>query len=239
MSPPRRRHDPEWMDRTDNDAADVEEALRDLALSHRRMGGARVMTRALDPWLTASPPKGTLELLDVGAGGADLCEAMIGRARDLGRVLRVVALDRDPAAVEFAARERTAGTGIDFVRADAFALPFRAGSFDFVTASLFLHHFRPDDVVRLLTGFLSLARRAVIVSDLRRHRVPWLFLMLVSRATGYGPMFVHDAPLSVLRGFTPAELLEAARAAGSAQARVARRWPFRLVLTAPVRAPYS
>jgi hypothetical protein len=44
-------------------------------------------------------------------------------------------------------------------------------------------------------------------------------------------MFIHDAPLSVLRGFTADELLAAACEAGDAGARVQSLLPFRLLLT--------
>jgi hypothetical protein len=47
------------------------------------------------------------------------------------------------------------------------------------------------------------------------------------------PMFVHDAALSVLRGFTKGELLAAARDAGVPDATVKRRLPYRLLLTMP------
>ena len=51
-------------------------------------------------------------------------------------------------------------------------------------------------------------------------------------------MFVNDAPLSVLRGFTPAELLAAGREAGAADATVLDRMPYRLLLTMPgAKAP--
>jgi SAM-dependent methyltransferase len=222
------------MDRPDNDPVLLEQALEDLAWSHRRMGGLRTLRRALDPWLCDPriPPR--CDVLDVGSGGADLSRAMVEHARALDRELRVVAVDRDPTVVAFAGRSLRPPDGIALVRADAFALPFRPRSFDLVIASLFLHHFRAEEVVVLLRSFLALARRAVIVSDLHRHRLPWLFLQVAGRVAGRGPMFVHDAPLSVLRAFTPGELLDAARAAGSEGARVARCWPFRLVLTAPV-----
>jgi ubiquinone/menaquinone biosynthesis C-methylase UbiE len=115
--------------------------------------------------------------------------------------------------------------------ADALSLPFAAGSFDVVTASMFLHHFKHEEVVRLLRGFVRLARRAVVINDLRRHWLPWSFVYVVAHATRRHPMFVHDAPLSVLRGFTVTELVRAANDAGADDARVRRRWPYRVSMT--------
>jgi hypothetical protein len=96
---------------------------------------------------------------------------------------------------------------------------------------MFLHHFDHDDAARLLSGFRSIARSAVLVNDLRRHVIPWAFIGLAARATLRHPMFVHDAPLSVLRGFTDEELRAVARDAGAKSAVVERRLPYRLLLT--------
>jgi SAM-dependent methyltransferase len=146
----------------------------------------------------------------------------------------VTAVDRDPAAVAVAAEVHCESDAeIRVVRADATALPFGRGSFDLVTASMFLHHFDHDGAVELLQSFRRIARRAVVVNDLRRHRLPWAFIKLFGFVTRRRAMFRHDAPLSVLRGFTVDELLRASRGAGVEKPRIDRRWPFRLVLTLP------
>ena len=219
------------MDRPDNRPDELEGALRDIRLVNRYLGGSRALLSELRPLLHGARPDRPLELLDVGTGGADLPLAMVRFARRVGRELRVTALDRDPQTAAIAARAAADTPEIRVVVSDACALPFAERSFDLVTASMFLHHFAHDEVVRLLASFRRLARQAVVVNDLRRHLLPWSFIHVVSRATRRHPMFVHDAPLSVLRGFTPRELQRAAREAGASRAMVRRRWPFRLLLT--------
>ncbi|HKQ60445.1 MAG TPA: methyltransferase domain-containing protein, partial [Candidatus Polarisedimenticolaceae bacterium] len=225
---PPRSHAPELMDRSDNPREALAAALRDLRLVNRWLGGRRVLSEAIRPLLLAHPPQRPLRLLDVGTGDADLPLALLELAQGLGRSLEVTAVDRDPQTVALAAQAVRGRGAIHVVQADARRLPFAPGAFDLVTASLFLHHFRQHEVVELLAAFRRLARRAVLVNDLRRHRVPWLFIGLAGRATRRSAMFVHDGPLSVLRGFTAGELLEAARGAGARGARVERRWPYRL-----------
>jgi len=231
MLVPARRLDPEWMDRPDNPPEALEGALRDIRWVNRLLGGSRAFVHAVLPYLDALPDGSTLEVLDVGTGSADLPIALVAAARARGRRVRVVAVDRDPATVRHAAGQAAGIAGVEIVRADATALPFPAGSFDLVTASLFLHHFAHDDAVRLLASFRRIARRAVLVNDLQRHRLPWAFIALAARATRRHPMFVHDAPLSVLRGFTGDELLRAGRESGASTPRVEERWPYRLVMT--------
>lgn len=230
---PPRRFDPEWMDRTDNLPADLIDTLDDIRLVNRYLRGSTILVKAVRPFLSALRPGETLKVLDVGTGGADLPLDLVAYARRLGRDIRIVAVDRDPVMLDYA-REKTAGTPeIEILSADAFELPFPTASFDLVTASMFLHHFGHDDAVRLLAGFRRISRRAVLINDLRRHVVSWAFIGLAARATRRHPMFVHDAALSVLRGFTANELRAAARDAGAVEATVRRRLPYRLLLTIP------
>jgi len=231
---PARRLDPEWMDRPDNAPEIVEGALRDIRWVNRILGGRRALLHSLAALLDELPPDGHLEVLDVGTGGADLPLDMIDLGRRRGRRVRVTAVDRDPSAASAAARFAAGRPEVRVVRANAEDLPFEDRSFDLVTASMFLHHFDHDGVVDLLRQFRRLARRAVVVNDLRRHRLPWAFIATVAHVTRRDAMFRHDAPLSVLRGFTDDELIAAARESGVENPRLERRWPFRLVLTLPV-----
>ena len=228
---PARRLDPEWMDRTDNTAEDLNGALDDIRSVNRFLGGSKIIVTAVRPFLLATRDGEPLSVLDVGTGGGDLPLDLVAEARRLGRRMRIVAVDRDAATLDYARRKTAAVQEIEIRAADAFDLPFAPSSFDLVTASLFLHHFAHDDAVRLLSSFRLIARGAVLINDLRRHVVPWAFIGLAARATLRHPMFVHDAPLSVLRGFTVDELLFAAHEAGAADAAVQSLFPFRLLLT--------
>jgi 2-polyprenyl-3-methyl-5-hydroxy-6-metoxy-1,4-benzoquinol methylase len=236
---PARRLDAEWMDRPGLAADEIEGALRDIRWVNRLLGGRHALLGPLDRLFAATPPDRPVDLLDVGTGGGDLPLAMVRHGLRRGRRVRVTAVDSDPCAVRVAARHAAGCRQVRVLRADAERLPFREGAFDGVTASMFLHHFDHAGVVRLLRDFARLARRVVVVNDLRRHAVPWLFIAAVSRLTWRHRVFRHDSPLSVLRGFTEEELLRAAREADAGRASVDRRWPFRLVLTVAPDPDYS
>jgi SAM-dependent methyltransferase len=221
------------MDRPDNEVDDLADALDDIRLTNRYLGGRRALLRGLAPYLASHTGNARLEILDVGTGGADLPVAMVRHARRVGLEARVIAVDLDPGVTDLAARAVAGHRGIRVIRADASSLPFRDAAFDVVTASMFLHHFDGPGAVRLLAEFRRVARHAVVINDLRRHLLPWGFIYLAARLTRRAPMYVHDAPLSVLRGFTDQELVLLAREAGARELRVDRHWPFRLVLTLP------
>ena len=233
MLVPARRHDPEWMDRTGNTKSQLEGALRDIGAVNRYLGGSRAALHAIAPFLAACPEGGTLHLLDVGTGGGDVPAALASAARKQGKRLAIVGIDRDPVTAAHAHRETAGNPDVDIVRADAFATGFATGSFDLVLASMFLHHFAHAEAVALVREFRRIATQAVIVNDLERHLLPWAFIAIGARLTRRDPMFVHDAPLSVLRGFTKHELHRVAVDAGASGATVTEAWPYRLVLTVP------
>jgi ubiquinone/menaquinone biosynthesis C-methylase UbiE len=223
------------MDREGNTAEDLEPTLRDLRNVNRLLGGRAALLRALRPRIEAAAEGATVRILDVGTGDGDLPRAIVAEATRLGRRAEIVAIDRDP-VVATLARAGCAGIeGIHVVRADALRLPFADRAFDIVTASLFLHHFEDRDAVRVLRELRRVARNAVVVNDLRRHRLAWAFIWLLGKLRMVSPMSANDGPLSVLKGFTAAELLVIGRAAGGDGTSVRRLWPYRLLLEVPGR----
>jgi ubiquinone/menaquinone biosynthesis C-methylase UbiE len=137
----------------------------------------------------------------------------------------VVSLDRVPYHMAAAAPPRVA--------ADALALPFAPGSFDYVASSLFLHHFSDGQAVELLAAFLRIARRAVVAIDLERSPLLHFALPALGTAMGWCAVTRHDARRSVEAAFRASELAALARAAGARSVRVRSFVPwFRLSLVA-------
>ena len=204
--------------------AEALRSLRDLRFVNRWLGNRRSVREAVRPHL----PPGA-RVLDVGSASGDLLADLLTLQ---GGALFAVGLDIK--SLHF----RYAPPGARRVVADARALPFPAGSFDVVTASLFLHHFDADELPGVLAGLFRVARRALVVSDLRRASVPYLFgrasfpLLFRSRVS------VEDGLVSIRRGFTEAELRAAFASAGLPAPRMSRHFPYRLlaVCTRPAAA---
>jgi SAM-dependent methyltransferase len=212
-----RSTDPELLDAV-LPTAEVRRSLADLRLVNRRLSPRRALLDAVAPHL---PPGG--RLLDVGCGSGDVAAYLCER---LGRPLAAVGVDLKPLHLADAPR------AIARVAADVRRLPFADRSFDVVTASLFLHHFDSPEPGRLLRELARVARRAVVVSDLRRARVPFLFGLAAFPLLFRSPVSVHDGLVSIRRGFREAELRTAFAQAGLADVAVRRHFPYRLLAVA-------
>ncbi|MBB4634150.1 methyltransferase domain-containing protein [Longimicrobium terrae] len=222
----------ERMDEPGQDAAELARSLADLRGVNRWLGGTRVVLHHLRALVDAEPPR-RWRILDVATGSADIPLAIARWARARGTRVEIVATDLHPTTLAVA-RERVAG--IPDVRAeaaDALALPYKDGAFDVVICSTALHHFDdPADVAAVLREMGRVGRVGGIVNDLRRSRPALLGAnLLAATVWRTHPVTRHDGPLSVRRAFTPAELMDAARAAGLAGARVHTHAPFRVALT--------
>jgi ubiquinone/menaquinone biosynthesis C-methylase UbiE len=233
MLTPKRIYEEELLDAGVGTDDDVEANLLDLRRINRFLGGTGVVIRALARTLDGKRAD-RVSLLDVGTGSADI-PSEVGRwCRSRGIVATLAALDISERNIRVARTRLGVGEDLNLVRANALHLPFPARSFDYVTASLFLHHFRDDDVVLLLSEFARVARRAVIVNDLVRNLVPYYFIRLTARLILTNWMSRNDGPVSVLRGFTRAELTSLAERAGLSNCRVEREFPYRLSLVAGI-----
>lgn len=210
---------PEMLDHAPED--DARANLQDLVRINRYFGAYGIFRKVMRQ---LASPADRFTLLDIGAASGDMGAALrLSYPRAL-----VTSLDRSTVHLRDAAPPKIA--------ADAFQLPFAAGSFDFVFSSLFLHHFSNEQVTALLRDFRRVARRAVIAIDLERGPLAYYFLPRTRWLFGWRAITINDGPISVQAGFKKDELLALARHAGLEQARVSRHRPWaRLSLVASAR----
>ena len=214
------------------DPVDRERSLRDVERSNVLFGGRRAVMLALRPLFdeirnearSIDPrSRAAASLLDVGTGRADLPWRAREIARRRGLALRTIAIDGAFSLVA-AARHRVN----DAACADAIALPLADRSVDFVLCSQLLHHFDRDRGLALIAELDRVARRRVIISDLRRSWIAAAGFTLAATILRFHPITRHDGRISVLRGFTEAELGGMVVSATGVQPAIRRRLGFRL-----------
>ncbi len=215
----------ELLDDPGADPAVVTESLRNIARANRWFGGAAAVRFGLTCALRDMAPGRTLTLLDVGTGSGDLSQVAVrwGARRGIAIVPFGLELNRAAAAV-------SSQSGLITFVACAGTPPIGDKSVDVVLVSQVAHHLSPASVVHLLRTCDRLARRAVIVSDLRRHALAAPSFWCGARLLGFDAVTLTDGVTSIRRGFSRRELLDFLRRAG-VNGRVDQRLGFRLVAT--------
>lgn len=174
---------------------------------------------------------GRVRILDVGAGGGDLCRELAARLRRDGLTGDIVALDADERAVRWA-EEHDDGAGVTYRRAFAADLVGEDELFDVVLSNHVLHHLSAEEFSALLDDTRRLVAPGGVVAhhDIERSRAAYaLFRAGTLPFAGNllrGSFIRDDGLMSIRRSYTAEELAAAAPAGW----RVRRGVPARLEL---------
>jgi SAM-dependent methyltransferase len=215
----------ELLDDPGADPATVAGSLRNIARANRWFGGTAAMRHGLARALADIPPGTSLTLADLGTGLGDLPRAAGGWAARRGVRLVSVGLELSRVAAALAL-----DGGVPCVVGCAGSPPFRDKSVDVVLVSQVVHHLAEESAVRLLRACDRLARRAVVIADLRRGPLGPYAFWIGARTLGFDRVTVADGMTSIRRGYTPAEFRRLLAAAG-VRGTVERRPGYRLVAT--------
>jgi SAM-dependent methyltransferase len=198
-------------------------SLRNIARSNRWFGGSAALRFGLRTLLSDAAPGSRFTLLDIGTGLGDLPLSAVRWGADRGVSIVPLGLERHRTAAGLAS-----GNGIPTVVGCAGRLPVRPRSVDLVLVSQLAHHLAPPAVVDLLRAADRVARRGVIVCDLRRSVLAAAGFWVGARLLGFDQATRTDGITSVRRGFSGQELSRLLAEAGITSA-VWRRPGFRLV----------
>jgi ubiquinone/menaquinone biosynthesis C-methylase UbiE len=221
----------EHLDKGDYTAEEYEGCIVELQHVNRWLGDASALRNSLLTEIAKRNLPG-FSVVDVGAGSGELLQVIADWARKSRRAAQLTGVELNARSAKAIAERATAFQEITAVRGDAFQLPFVDDQFDYALCSLFTHHFTNADVIAVLRELSRISSRGIYVIDLHRHPVAYFFYTTVGRVFFRNRLIREDGALSILRSFTPEELASLAERAGLKDINVARRFPYRLVLSA-------
>ncbi len=230
----RRSEEPELLDGSIPDIAELRQNLNDIYRLNHLTGTTNRLVRSVTTLLTGVDA--IIQVLDVGTGAADIPIALVRWARKSGREIRVTALDLSSQVVTIAQERVASYPEIELIEGDARRLPFRAGSYHAAICSLTLHHLDEDDAIALLRNLDRVTSRGFVVSDLTRGWVAyWATWLFIHALTG-NRLTRYDGPLSVKRAYTIAEMRRLLAEAGIQSVRVSHEFPWKATITQDKRS---
>ena len=209
---------PELLDTDSGTPAEIATALSDLRNINQWFGGVDT-TQLMISEVAQKAGATCLSLLEVAAGAGYVPVSASARLRESGLKVQVTLLDR--------AHSHLNQNGNSAVAGDALALPFANESFDVVSCCLFIHHLEPSEIIQFVNEGLRVCRTAVIINDVVRDAIH-LALVYLSLPLYRSRFTHHDAPASVRRAYTVAEMHQMLGQTVAARVKIERHRLFRM-----------
>jgi ubiquinone/menaquinone biosynthesis C-methylase UbiE len=195
------------------------ESLGDLRLVNRWFGGVHTTADLLRRAMRAAG-LASASVLEVAAGDGYSITRATAKLKDDNLAVEPHCLDRRGLRGQAHCCERS-------IVGNALELDFPPDSFDFVSCGLFVHHLSPAQVITFVNGALRVARRALLINDLRRSPLH-LALVYAGMPILRSPISRFDSVASVRQAYTPLELHELMQQTEAEAFEIRTRYLFRM-----------
>jgi SAM-dependent methyltransferase len=202
--------------------------LRELDTVNRLLGGHSITLSGIRELVTDKNK--IYRLVDIGCGGGDALKQIAKWARSRGYKIKLTGVDMNADAIRFMEEECKAYPEIDGVVSDYRDYLRSEKTIDIVHCSLFCHHLKDEELDELFRYLEKYASTGFIINDLHRNWFAYYSIKYLTRLFNGSTLVRNDAPLSVLRGFSRAELDFLLQKAGLKNYSVSWKWAFRYLV---------
>lgn len=222
-----RTDDSEIMDDFDLKGDVLIQTLDKIAKINQLLGGNRLTIRSVEKMLKKERSSKLITIVDVGCGNGDMLRRLADYGIRNNWNLKLIGVDANAFTINYATGLSEKYSNISYRCEDIFDESFSEIKYDIVLCTLTLHHFKNEEIFKLLALFNRNSRLGFVVNDLHRNVVAYrLFQMLcfVFRMNG---MARKDGLVSILRGFKKEELIAFSKKLGFKKYSVQWKWAFR------------
>ena len=185
------------------------ELLRDtldkLGNINKWLGGNRVTLNGIAQLLKNKPKDKTYTIIDLGCGHGDILRLVANYGRKHKYNFKLIGIDANADAIAYANELSTDFPELSFESIDVFSDQFEVLDFDIALTTLFLHHFKDNDILNLLKRLSKNANLGIVVNDLQRSKIAYRLFQLLG-LTISNDMIVEDGLTSILRAFSRKDL---------------------------------
>ncbi len=204
----------------------LRKSLDQIALINKHLGGNKATVDGLHTLLHAKPRGSFVTIIDIGCGSGDMLRKVAVYGRENNLIFKLTGIDANEYTVNYARKLSTNYPEISYLKMDVLSDEFSELTFDIVLATLFLHHFKNEEIEILLKQLAGKAGTGIIINDLHRSIAAYYLFKGISIFIT-NPMVRKDGAISVLRGFKKKELLEISKKIRGTVSSISWKWAFR------------
>ena len=181
------------------------DTLDKLEIINRLLGGNKVTIKGLKELLKNKSKNKIITIVDLGCGHGDILRDIAKFGRKNNYTFRLIGIDANIAAIAYAKELSCEYSELSFKAIDIFSEDFKKQSYDIVLCTLFLHHFKNNELISFLKMIIERATIGVVVNDLHRHKLAYYLFKLIGFFIK-NKMIREDGLTSILRAFKKKDL---------------------------------
>ncbi|WP_073083974.1 methyltransferase domain-containing protein [Winogradskyella jejuensis] len=183
----------------------LRDTLDKLGKINKWLGGNRVTLDGVSQLLQYQPKDKTYTIIDLGCGHGDILRLVADFGRKNRYQFNLIGIDANQDAIDYASELSVDYPEITFENYDIFSKEFKNLDYDIALATLFLHHFKTEELEVLLKQLSGKARLGLVINDLHRSEMAYGLFKLLSLVIS-NQMIVEDGLTSILRAFKRKDL---------------------------------
>jgi len=181
------------------------DTLDKLEIINRFLGGNSVTIMGLKKLLENQTKNKIITIVDLGCGNGDILRDVAKFGRKNNYSFKLIGIDANSSAIEYAKELSKEYSEISFSTIDILSEDFKKKTYDIALCTLFLHHFKNEEIISVLKTTIEKATIGVVVNDLHRHKLAYYLFKLIGFFIK-NKMVRQDGLTSILRSFKRKDL---------------------------------
>ena len=222
-----RSNEPEIMDNFALEGEILRDALDKIAKINQLLGGNQLTLRGVQDLIATIPKKTEITIADVGCGNGDMLRKLADYGLKHHLNFRLIGIDANDFTINHARKLSSNYPNIRFQCEDIFSQSFSEFKYDIVLCTLTLHHFKDNEIIRLMSVFNANSRVGIVINDLHRSLISYRLFQALCFVFRLNTMSREDGLVSILRGFKKEELVRFSNKLKFNNYKIQWKWAFR------------
>lgn len=222
-----RSDETELMDDPSVPENDLNTALSDISRVNKLLGGNGITINAVLQQIDQNPSTKEWVIMDLGCGDGEILRLLHKRLEKKEIKVRFIGIDINEACLHQAKKLSKTYPAIEFYNKNIFTVSKEDFNCDIILCTLTLHHFRDEEIKKLLKKGLTLVSKVFIINDIHRNTLTYYLFKLFSFFFIKGYIAKNDGLVSIKRGFKRKELLHLAKELQIDAYQLDWKWAFR------------
>ena len=191
------------------------------------LGGNQLTLRGVQDLIGQISKTNEISIMDVGCGNGDMLRTLANFGLKHHLNFQLTGIDANAFTINHARKLSENYSNISYRCEDIFSPPFEEIKYDIVLCTLTLHHFKDEEIIRLMTVFNTNSKIGIVINDLHRSALAYRLFQGLCFVFQLNAMSREDGLVSILRGFKKEELISFSKKLNFTNYKIQWKWAFR------------